>query len=281
MNSLTNQTYHGERPLFASHNLNLQKIKILDGESAIKESTNLCCSDSYFNGKYPFWHVDNALIEKCTFDTNARAAIWYSSNLKMKNSKVIAPKMFRNVTNLELEQVCFEDAIETLWDCRQIKIHDCEFKNGDYLLQHSQDIEVNNLKLQGNYSFQNCTNIVIKNSTLDSKDALWEAKNAIVENCILDGEYLAWHSDGVRFINCKIKGTQPLCYAKNLELIDCTFDTDCDLAFEYSDVKANIKGDITSVKNPIHGFIRADKIHQIILDENQKTGSNCRIETNE
>lgn len=37
-----------------------------------------------------------------------------------------------------------------------------------------------------------------------------------------------------------------------------------DLSFEYSDVEANIKGNILSVKNPKSGIIIADSIGQII-----------------
>lgn len=278
MTVIENQIYEGERPLFFKKDLKLEHIKVLNGESAIKEGSNITCNDSYFNGKYPFWHIQKALITNCTFDTNARAAIWYSSDLSMSNCKIIAPKMFRRCVGVFLDKVEFTDAQETLWDCKNISVDNSKIVNGDYLLQNSLNIKVNNLDLQGNYAFQNCTNVTVSNCTLNSKDAFWEAKNVVVDNCTLDGEYLAWHSENVIFRNCKIKGTQPLCYAKGLILENCSFDEDCDLAFEYSDVKANINGAITSVKNPITGYIRAQKIKQIILDEYQRVGSNCVIE---
>ena len=41
---------------------------------------------------------------------------------------------------------------------------------------------------------------------------------------------------------------------------------DADLAFEYSDVKADIKGEILSVKNVKSGEIVADKIGEIIAE---------------
>lgn len=124
MNTVKNTKYHGERPLFKSHDLQMENIEILDGESALKECQNLTCNQSYFNGKYPFWHVDNALIEDCTFDTNARAAIWYSNKITMKNSTVDCPKMFRITTKITLEKVNFTDAKETLWDCSEISMKD-------------------------------------------------------------------------------------------------------------------------------------------------------------
>ena len=51
---------------------------------------------------------------------------------------------------------------------------------------------------------------------------------------------------------------------------------DCDLSFENSDVKASIKGSITSVKNPMSGQITADKIEELIMDE-YAVGSTCNI----
>ena len=41
MKTIKDMTFGGERPLFESHNLRLENITISDGESAIKECTNL------------------------------------------------------------------------------------------------------------------------------------------------------------------------------------------------------------------------------------------------
>ena len=99
METIENKTFEGERPLFYKRDLTLRNIEILNGESGIKECSNIICSDSVFNGKYPFWHVDNCKISQCTFKEGARAAIWYSKNLSMTDTMVIAPKMFRKMEN--------------------------------------------------------------------------------------------------------------------------------------------------------------------------------------
>lgn len=54
-----------------------------------------------------------------------------------------------------------------------------------------------------------------------------------------------------------------MCYCKNLKLINCTME-DTDLAFEYSDVEADVQGHILSVKNPKSGRILADSVGEII-----------------
>ena len=62
-------------------------------------------------------------------------------------------------------------------------------------------------------------------------------------------------------------------------LENCTFGDDCDLAFEYSSVQADIRGHIRSVKNPATGRIVADSIGEVIINENIKGPADCVIET--
>ena len=108
--------------------------------------------------------------------------------------------------------------------------------------------------------------MTITNSYLDTKDAFWHGKNITVKDSVLKGEYLAWFAEGLTLINCKIIGTQPLCYCKDLKLINCTME-DTDLSFEYSEVEADVKGHIISVKNPKAGIITADSIGEVIWDD--------------
>ena len=53
---------------------------------------------------------------------------------------------------------------------------------------------------------------------------------------------------------------------------------DCDLSFEKSDVEADIVGEITSVKNVYSGYVKADSIGEIIVDDERAEG---RIEIKE
>ena len=92
---IKNASYKGERPLFASRHLRLEDVIIYPGESALKECSDIEAVRCEFRGKYPFWHNDGLLVEHCLFREGARAAIWYSRNLHMKDTRVEAPKMFR------------------------------------------------------------------------------------------------------------------------------------------------------------------------------------------
>ena len=95
MEQIRNQEYGGERPLFATHDLQLEDVTIRAGESALKECSNIIAINCRFEGKYPFWHTNGFIVKNCLFTEGARAALWYSQSLQMADTLVEAPKMFR------------------------------------------------------------------------------------------------------------------------------------------------------------------------------------------
>lgn len=279
MTTIKDQEFGGERPLFASHHLTLENVTIHAGESALKRCSDITAIGCRFEGKYPFWHVDRFTVKDCLFTPGARAALWYSSNLKMEDTMVEAPKMFREMQHLSLERVTIPDAQETLWHCSDIRLRDVEVSNADYLFMHCRDIDIENYRQQGNYSFQYCENVTVRNAVIDSKDAFWNTDHVTLIDCTLTGEYLGWHSHNLHLVRCRISGTQPLCYCHNLVMEDCEMAPDCDLAFEESTLQATINGAVTSVKNPTSGKIVADSYGDIILDENIQAPADCQILT--
>ena len=278
MKKLINKTFfEGERPLFATNNIRLEEVKFYPGESAIKECNNVDAYKCEFMCKYPFWHNDNTLIEDCLFTVYSRAAIWYSKNLRMLNTIVDAPKMFREIDGLYLENVKLNSAGECCWNCRDLKLKNVDVKGGDYIFMNSKNIEIENFNLQGNYSFQDAKNVVVRNSYLDSKDAFWKTEDVTVYDSVIIGEYLGWHSKNLRLVNCKISSTQALCYVTNLVMENCEMLPESDLCFEYSTLKADINSHITSIKNPNTGSIKAKSVGEIIFDENCKNPGTCII----
>ncbi len=279
METISNEEFGGERPLFASKNLRLDHVTFHAGESALKCCSNIEAIECLFEGKYPFWHTKGFRVEKCVFTPGARAALWYSSDLVMTDTQVDAPKMFREMQRLSLQGVKIPDAQETLWHCKDVKLRDVEVHNADYLFMHSENIDIENYRQQGNYSFQYCKNVEIRNAIIDSKDAFWGTENVTVYNSELTGEYLGWHSKNLRLVGCKISGTQPLCYCENLIMENCTMAEDAVLAFEDSTLKADVRSAITSVKNPRSGSMNANSIGELIKDENILATADYKITT--
>lgn len=276
---IKDESYGGERPLFSSHNLILDHVTILPGESSLKECSGIEALHCEFTGKYPFWHNEDVLIKDCIFRDGARAAIWYSRNLHMIDTLVEAPKMFRDMDGIKLDNVQMPNALETFWHCSHVELHQVDVNKGDYIFMHGSDLVIHDFRLTGNYSFQYCKNVEIHHAEIHSKDAFWNTENVTIYDSVLDGEYLGWHSKNLRLINCRISGTQPLCYATNLIMENCTMEENSDLAFEYSSLKAEINGVIHSIKNPRSGFILADGYGEIIMDQHGQSAGKCLIET--
>lgn len=277
MKVIKGKEFGGERPLFASKDLRLEDVIIRAGESAIKECSDIEAVGCRFEGNYPFWHVHGFKIEDCYFDVGGRSALWYSDHLKMTDTMIDAPKMFREMEDLYLERVQINDADETFWRCKNIVARDLKLSGGTYPFMFSRDIHIDGLVCDSKYVFQYARNVELHNAHITTKDAFWEVEDVTVYDSVLDGEYLGWHSRNLTLVNCHISGEQPLCYAENLVLRGCSFDAACDRAFEYSTLDAEIKGTITNVKNPTSGRIVAEGIGSVTLDENIKRPADCQI----
>ena len=197
MKLIKNKEFGGERPLFGEKDTRLEDITIVDGESGIKCCENLECYNSKFYGKYPWWHVDNSIIANCYFAPESRSAIWYSNNMNMKDSVIDGPKFFREMNNLELENVKINDADETFWKVNGLKLKNVELHEGTYPFMFSSNIYVDGLVSDSKYMFQYCHNVEIHNAKITTKDSFWECDNVTVYDSELNGEYLAWHSKDI------------------------------------------------------------------------------------
>ena len=133
-------------------------------------------------------------------------------------------------------------------------------------MMRSAHLVFDHVKLKGKYSFQYITDSTFTNCEFDTKDAFWHAKNVLVKDSVIRGEYLAWYCENVTFENCTIIGTQPLCYCRGLKLIGCRMEQ-ADLAFEKSEVEAEITTVVDSIKNPKSGVIRVPGAGEVIMDD--------------
>ncbi|MBS4759237.1 MAG: DUF3737 family protein [Clostridium sp.] len=264
---IADKIYDEERALYNLKNAEIVNCKFegpSDGESVLKECRKIVVSDCSFSLRYPLWHANRFVLKRLKMDDKTRAPLWYSDNGSIEFSQIEGVKCLRECKNI-LVKNCDISSPEFGWRCNKLDIFDSKV-DSIYFLFESKNISISNLIMSGKYSFQYMKNVYIKDSNLDTKDAFWHSKNITVENSIIKGEYLGWFSENLTLINCKIIGTQPLCYCKNLRLIDCEME-DCDLSFEYSDLDADVKGHIVSVKNPKSGTIIADSIGEIIAED--------------
>ena len=217
---ISDSFFDGERPLYESRDVRLERVRIGEGESGLKESRRIEAVDCEFEGKYVLWECEDVECRNCHFAASDRAPIWYSRNLRFEGCQIDAQKAFREV--------------DSFWHCRGGLLSDVEMDNADYTFLHSAQCQISNLRLQGKYAFQYTRDIEIRNAVLDTKDAFWNSENVTVYDSDLKGEYLGWYAKNLRLVRCRISGTQPLCYCENLVLEDCTFAPDADRALERS-----------------------------------------------
>ena len=272
MNIYKNEQFDEERALYGLDGIQVLNCKFdgpADGESAMKEAKNIEVNDSYFNLRYPFWHNDNVTVRNCEFTELCRAAFWYSSDIRIRFSKMYGIKALRECSNVEMEE-CDIISPEFGWSVDGLFIKNSKC-NAEYFMMRSRNLEFDNVYMTGKYSFQYIEDSVFTNCNFDTKDAFWHGKNILVKDCYVKGEYLAWYCENVTFENCTIEGTQPLCYCKNLKLINCKM-INCDLSFEKSDVDAEVTTEVDSIKNPKSGVIRVPRVKEIIMDDPKAKG---------
>ena len=269
----------GGRALFHAKNMDVQDCTFADGESPLKESRNIRVTNSTFKWKYPMWYSKDMYCTHTTLLETARSGIWYTDNITMKNCFIQAPKTFRRCDGVSLVNVQLSNAEETFWNCKSIDLKNVT-ASGNYFAMNSENITISDFTLSGNYSFDGAKNIEIHNAKLLSKDAFWNCENVTVYDSLIIGEYLGWNSKNVRFVNCTIDSLQGMCYMDKVILENCKL-LNTTLAFEYSNVNADIVSSVDSITNPYEGMIRAEEIKQIIFQEEYVDPSKTKIEVSE
>ena len=272
MNIIEDKTFDMERALYGSREITVKNCSFdgpADGESAFKESCDIQILNCFFNLRYPFWHNDRLKITDSELTQLCRAALWYSSDIEIKNTKLYGIKALRECSRVKMND-CDIISPDFGWSIQEIWMKDCRVES-EYFMMRSDNLNFSGVHLKGKYSFQYIKDSVFEDCVFDTKDAFWHAENVLVRNCTVKGEYLAWYCENVTFENCKIIGTQPFCYCKKLKLVNCEM-IDTDLCFEKSEVEAEIVNPVISIKNPLSGHIYVPCVEEIIRDDENSYG---------
>lgn len=279
MKEVNQQYLTGERAMFQAEDCHITYCTFAEGESPLKQSSNLEIDNTLFKWKYPLWYCKNVAVKESALFDMARAGIWYTENISVSDTIIEAPKNFRRSKGIKLFNVELPNAAETLWSCEDIEMERVSAR-GDYFAMNSRNIVARDFHLVGNYSFDGCSNIEIRNGRMLSKDSFWNAENVTVYDSFISGEYLGWNSKNITLINCTIESLQGMCYIDNLVMKNCRL-INTSLAFEYSQADVEIVGAVDSVFNPKGGIIRADRIGELIMDGRKVKIDQTRIEAGE
>ena len=74
---------------------------------------------------------------------------------------------------------------------------------------------------------------------IDSQEFGWKCTEITMKDCTVNSEYLFFDSKNVTLSDIKMTGKYSFQYMENLVIESCTME-ETDLAFEYSDVEADI-----------------------------------------
>ena len=256
-----------DRAFYGSKNVHFKNITI-DGieqnDCVFNECQNVTIEDTNIILNYCVWHCHNITLHKTILDENSRSSIWYCENIEIVNCKINSVKACRNCSNLVLKD-CTINSDDFGWKCGGVKIINCKI-NGVTSFFDSSNLTIDEAEFNSKYIFQYSDNIKMVNTTINSKDCFWNSKNVYCKNCKIVGEYLAWYSEYCIFENCHIDSFQSFSYCKKLKLVNCTMSNSY-FSFEYSDVDADIKGHVDSVRNFLSGKIVVDSLGENIQDK--------------
>lgn len=272
MTTIENKSFDEERALYGANDIIVKNCAFDgpgDGESAFKECKNIAVDKCFFNLRYPFWHDESLKIENSELTANCRAALWYSNDIEIYNTKLHGIKALRECSDIKIHG-CDIISPEFGWSSENIEMTESTAES-EYFMLRAKNLNFQNVNMKGKYSFQYISDCTFENCTFDTKDAFWHAKNVHIKNCVVKGEYLAWYSENLTFENCKIIGTQPLCYCQKLHLINCEM-LETDLCFERSQVEATVTSHVISIKNPLAGHIYVPSVGEIIRDIENANG---------
>ncbi|MBD5555346.1 MAG: DUF3737 family protein, partial [Roseburia sp.] len=155
MEIIENQTFDMERALYGSKGVLVTNCSFdgpADGESAFKEGTDIVTEHCFFNLRYPFWHDRGLKITDSEMTELCRAALWYSDNIEITDSKLYGIKALRECSDVSIKN-CDIISPEFGWSVRGICMEDTTAVS-EYFMMRSENLTFKGVNFQGKYSFQ-------------------------------------------------------------------------------------------------------------------------------
>ena len=152
---LSGQSFDAERALYHSDSLKVSGCHFggpVDGESALKESSNFLVEDSTFAMRYVMWHDRNFIMRGCTFNEETRAPLWYDEHGLIEHCQLHSVKNIRECHDIILRG-CDIDSEEFGWKSSDIVMTDCRL-NSVYAFLEAKNLTLKKVTATGKYAFQ-------------------------------------------------------------------------------------------------------------------------------
>ena len=126
MKTITGQKFDEERALYGSRGVHLKGCAFdgpADGESALKESSDIIVEGTLCNLRYPFWHDHGLQIADCEMTELCRAALWYSDGIRITGTRMHGIKALRECSDVTVKD-CDIVSPEFGWSVKKITMTD-------------------------------------------------------------------------------------------------------------------------------------------------------------
>lgn len=105
-----------------------------EGEYFLLRARDITAEGLTLSGKYSFQYIENAVFDRCTFDT--KDAFWHARNVTVKNSVIRGEYLAWYSEGLTLER-CVITGTQPLCWCRGLRLIDCELRGADLCFEKS------------------------------------------------------------------------------------------------------------------------------------------------
>ena len=88
---ISNKTFDEERALYNISDTKVENCKfagVKDGESVLKECSNIVVQNCSFSLRYPMWHAKGLGIFSSMLDENTRAPLWYCRGVNIETCSI-------------------------------------------------------------------------------------------------------------------------------------------------------------------------------------------------
>lgn len=147
MITIKNKTFDEERALYGSKNLKAIDCRFdgsADGESAFKECSDIAAENCFFNLRYPFWHNTGLEISGSEMTELCRAALWYSENIEISDTKMHGIKALRECKNVHIKN-CDIISPEFGWSVKNIAMENSSAVS-EYFMMRSENLRFSDVE---------------------------------------------------------------------------------------------------------------------------------------
>ena len=140
MEEYREQVFDEERALYGKTGVKLFACRFdgpADGESALKESRDIEAQNCFFNLRYPFWHDEQVKITNGELTPLCRAALWYSRDIHIMDTKLHGIKALRECSDVTVEN-CDVISPEFGWSVKNIRMKNTHVQSEYFMLRSEQ-----------------------------------------------------------------------------------------------------------------------------------------------